>query len=48
LDVNGAAISSDKLNFDFTSTRVQNFSNYTSFKTQTKSPTKSRVFRPQG
>jgi hypothetical protein len=37
LDVNGAAISSDKLNFDFTSTRVQNFSNYTSFKTQLES-----------
>jgi hypothetical protein len=37
LDVNGAAISSDKLNFDFTSARVQNFSNYTSFKTQLES-----------
>ncbi len=34
LDVNGAAISSDKLSFDFTSARVQNFSTYASFKTQ--------------
>jgi hypothetical protein len=37
LDVNGAAISSDKLSFDFTSARVQNFSNYASFKTQLES-----------